>query len=902
MENESKSKFYDNDPIETKEWLDALRSVVKYEGVSRAEYLLQKLWDHAKKLNIPVASSITTPYVNTIPKDQETPLPDDGQMLERLTNFMRWNAIAMVLRAVKKEPELGGHIATYASIATLFEVGLQYFFHAPTNDNGGDLIYFQAHASPGIYARAYLEGRFTEKDLDFFRQEIYQKGLSSYPHPWLMPNFWQFPTVSMGLGPIMAIYQARFMKYLESRGLLNASTRKVWAFCGDGEMGEPESQGALDIAGREHLDNLVFVISCNLQRLDGPVFGNGQIIQELEGIFRGANWNVIKVIWGDGWDKLFAKDKSGLLMQRIGELVDGEYQVYATKDGAFLRENFFGKYPELLELVSDLSDAQLKALKDGGHDPKKVYAAYAAAIKHQGQPTVILAKTIKGYGMGLAGEGLNVTHQTKKMSNEHLLHFRDRFKIPLDDQEISSLKYYKPSKESPEYQYLQNQRQKLGGFLPSRDSRSEKLKIPSLEVFQSQLEGTEEGREISTTMAFVRMLVSLLRDANIKERIVPIVADEARTFGMEGLFRQIGIYSPFGQKYQPEDKHVLMYYREDKKGQLLEEGITEAGSMASWIAAATSYTFNKLPMIPFFIFYSMFGYQRIGDLAWAAGDSRARGFIMGGTAGRTTLAGEGLQHQDGHNLLMFSFVPNCKSYDPTFAYELAVIIHDGLKRMYEDQEDVYYYITLMNENYPHPAMPKGSKSKSIEEGIIKGMYHFHESPLKKNDKNDNDLRVQLLGSGTILREVIAAGELLEQDYGIAADIWSVTSFNELRRDMESVERHNRLHPKEKKKQSFVSQCFKDRKGPFIAATDYIKLFADQIRADIPGNYYVLGTNGYGRSDTREALRDFFEVDAKMIAYTALKALTDEGKMSVTNLTNAMKKLKIDNERIEPTRK
>lgn len=880
----------DEDPIETKEWLDALRSVIKHEGKERAEFLLQEVLNAARNLQIPMPSGVNTPYINTIPSDQEEPMSDDGKMMERLTNYMRWNAIAMVLRGGKENPELGGHIATYGSTATLFEVGLQYFFHAPSENHGGDLVFFQAHASPGIYARAYMEGRLTEKQLNYFRREIFSDGLSSYPHPWLMPNFWQFPTVSMGLGPIMGIYQARSLKYLDHRELASTQKRKVWVFCGDGEMGEPESTGALYLAGREQLDNLIFVISCNLQRLDGPVFGNGQIIQEFEGIFRGAGWNVIKVIWGSDWEKLFAKDKSGLLMKRIGELVDGEYQEYTAKDGAYMREHFFGKYPELSELVADLSDEQLKSLHDGGHDPKKVYAAYAAAVKHHGQPTVILAKTIKGYGMGKGGEGLNVTHQTKKLDKEILLQFRDRFNLPLTDEQIVSLEYYKPKKDSDEFRYLQEQRKKLGGYLPARKPVQEKLIIPGLEIFQHQLEGSG-GREYSTTMAFVRILVSLLKDPNIKDRIVPIVADESRTFGMEGLFRQIGIYSPQGQKYRPEDKHLLMYYREDQKGQLLQEGISEAGAMSSWIAAATSYASNRLTLIPFFIYYSMFGYQRFGDLAWAAGDIRSRGFLLGGTAGRTTLAGEGLQHQDGHNILMFSFVPNCLSYDPAFAYELAVIIHHGLKVMYVDHQDVYFYITVMNENYEHPPMPKG-----VEQAIIKGMYLFKENTIKKPK-----LKVQLMGSGTILRQVIKAAELLEQEFDVVSDIWSVTSFNELRRDMESVHRYNRLHPKEKKKLSYVAQCLKNREGPVIAATDYIKLFADQIREDIPNPYYVLGTNGYGRSDSREALRDFFEVDTKMIAYTALKALADQGKISIAKIAEAMKKLKIDADRVEPVK-
>jgi len=877
----------DIDPEETLEWIDALRSVVEYESTERAQFILETLQNYAGRIGVPAAKGITTPYINTIPTQAEDQMPDDGVMFERLTNIMRWNAIAIVMRAGKVAKELGGHIASFAAAATLYEVGFQYFYHAATDNHGGDLVYVQGHSSPGIYARAFLEGRLSAKQLDGFRQEIFKDGVASYPHPWLMPDFWQFPTVSMGLGPLMSIYQAQFLKYLHHRGLANTENRKIWVYCGDGEMGEPESLGALYLAGREKLDNLIFVISCNLQRLDGPVFGNGQIIQEFEGIYRGNGWNVIKVIWGREWEQLFTKDKSGILLKRISELVDGEYQDYSAKDGAYIREHFFGKYPELLKLVEDMSDEELKAMHDGGHDVQKVYAAYSVASKHKGQPTVILAKTVKGFGMGHAGEALNVTHQTKKLDMDSLKAFRERFDLPLSEDDLEKLNYYKPKKDSSEDKYLHEQRKKLGGYLPSRCGDCDKLITPDLSALQTFLEGTGE-REISTTMAFVRILVALLKDKNIKERVVPIVADESRTFGMEGLFRQVGIYAPFGQKYEPEDRKQLMYYREDEKGQLLQQGSSEAGAMSSWIAAATSYATNKVAMIPFYIYYSMFGFQRFGDLAWAAGDMRARGFIMGGTAGRTTLAGEGLQHQDGHNLLMFSFVPNCVSYDPTFAYELAVIIQDGLKRMYQDQEDVYYYITLMNENYVHPPMPKG-----VEKGIIKGMYLLKESS-KKSEKH-----VQLLGSGTILREAIAAAEILEKDFGVAADIWSVTSFNELRKDVESVARHNRLQVEAKVKQSHVAKCLNGREGPVIAATDYIKLFAEQIRADVPNEYYVLGTDGFGRSDTRVALRDFFEVDAKMIAYTALKALHDEGKLTKAKLVDAQKKLKIDPKRPEP---
>lgn len=878
----------DLDPAETKEWLDALNAVIKYAGKERAQFLLNELSVKAQQKGLSQAPGLNTPYLNTIDSQVEIKMPADKGMLLKLTNIMRWNAIVMVLKAVKKYPDVGGHLASFASMAILFEVGLQHFFHAPSQEHGGDLIYYQGHASPGVYARAFLEGRLEAEHLDHFRQEVFnRKSVSSYPHPWLMPDFWQFPTVSMGLGPLMGIYQAHFLKYLYHRDLSDTSRRKVWVFCGDGEMGEPESLGAINIAGREKLDNLIFVINCNLQRLDGPVWGNGQIIQEYESVFRGAGWNVIKVIWGGGWDRLFAKDSKGLLKKRIGELVDGEYQSFSSRGGSYLREKFFGKYPELLELVADMSDDDLKDLQDGGHDPQKVYAAYAAAVAHQGQPTVILAKTVKGYGLGAAGEGLNIAHNTKKMANEAIKAFRERFSLPISDEQMKNLEYYHPGKDSADIQYLIAQRQKLGGFLPARHVKSHPLQAPALSEFRSQLEGSGD-RDISTTMAFGRILGILLKVENFKQRIVPIVADETRTFGMEGLFRQIGIYSPFGQLYEPEDSHLLMFYKEDKKGQLLQEGISEAGAMSSWIAAATSYMANDLAMVPFYVYYSMFGYQRFGDLVWAAADSRSRGFIMGGTAGRTTLAGEGLQHQDGHNLLMFSFVPNCISYDPTFNYELAVIIQDGLRRMYEEEQDVFYYITLMNENYIHPPMPEG-----VESGIIQGMY-LYQSTGKKNQK-----RVRLLGSGTILREVIKAGEILLKDFEIAADIYSVTSFNELHRDLIEVERYNRLNPAAAPKQSYVEKCLGKDGAPVIAATDYIRLYADQIRSVVRAPYLVLGTDGFGRSDTREALRDFFEVDAKMIVYSALKSLADQGEFKA-DLKAIIKKLGIDPKRPLPT--
>ncbi len=888
MSSDKKRNVQDIDPIETKEWTDSIDSVVEYEGAERANYLIKQIIAHADKVGIQTPTGVTTPYVNTISPELESHISsDEEKLLQRNTDYMRWNAMAMVMRAGLIDHSLGGHIASYASIATLFEVGLNYFFHAPSKDNGGDLVFFQGHSSPGIYARAFLEDRLTEKQLNGFRREVNGSGLSSYPHPWLMGDFWQFPTVSMGLGPLMSIYQAKFLKYMNHRGLANTEGRTVWTFCGDGEMGEPESLGALNIAGREKLDNLIFVLNCNLQRLDGPVWGNGQVIQEYEGVYRGAGWNVIKVIWGRGWDKLFAKDTNGILIQRISEMVDGEFQLYSSHhDGAFLREHFFGKSPELLELVADMSDEELAALENGGHDIQKVYAAFKAAVEHKGQPTVILTKTIKGYGMGASGEAKNIAHNAKKLSKEDLHTMAKRFDIPLKEDQVEALPYFKPEKTSAESKYLHGQREALGGYLPARHPVDEKFKTPKLEDFSALLQDSGD-REFSTTMAFVRVLSTLLKDKTIKDRIVPIAADECRTFGMEGLFRQIGIYSPFGQLYEPEDKKQLMYYREAEKGQLLQEGISESGAMSSWIAAATSYMTSAVTMIPFFIYYSMFGFQRFGDLAWAAGDMLARGFIIGGTAGKTTLNGEGLQHQDGHNLLMFSAVPNCVSYDPTFAYEMVVIIRNGFKRMYEDQENVYFYVTGMNENYHHPAMPEGS-----EEGIVKGMYLFKKGNASKN-------KVALLGSGTILNEVIKAAAILEKDYQISADIWSATSFNELHRDLNSVRRYNRLHPDKKAKQSHVEQCLKDHKGPVIAATDYIRLYADQVRAGIKQPYYVLGTDGFGRSDTRDTLRDFFEVDTKNIVYTAIKALVDDGKLEAKVAVDALKKLKIDAERDDP---
>ncbi len=877
----------DIDPIETREWLDALQSVVLADGSERAGFIVQQLINFANAQGISISNALHTPYCNTLKSYEEKQMPPDEGIGKRINALIRWNAVAMVVRAGKYASELGGHIATYASASTLYETGFNYFFKGPNGEHGGDLIYIQGHSSPGIYARAYLEGRLSELQLDKFRQEVEVDGLASYPHPWLMQEFWQFPTVSMGLGPLQAIYQARFLKYLENRNLIKAEGRKVWAFLGDGEMDEPESVGALSIAAREKLDNLIFVVNCNLQRLDGPVRGNSKIIQELEGLFRGAGWNVIKVIWGGRWDPLFARDKDGLMQKRMEECVDGDYQAYKAYDGAYVREHFFGQYPELKKMVEHLSDEEIWRLNRGGHDAQKVYAAYAEAVAHCGSPTVILAKTVKGYGMGAAGEALNITHQQKKMSIEQLRAFRDRFSIPISDEKIAEIPFYRPADDSPEIQFLKKQREALGGYLPSRCTKFEPLTIPDLSYFSMVTHQLGE-REISTTMAFVRILSALLKDKELGPRIVPIVPDECRTFGMEGLFRQIGIYSPVGQLYTPVDHEQVMYYREARDGQILEEGINEAGAFCSWMAAATSYSSNKLAMIPFYIYYSMFGFQRIGDLAWAAGDMQARGFLLGGTAGRTTLAGEGLQHQDGHSHVLASVIPNCVTYDPTYAYELAVIIQHGLHRMYALEDNVFYYITVMNENYQHPDMPEG-----VEEGIIKGMYLLEES--KKPAKN----HVQLLGSGAILREVIKAAELLKEDFSITADIWSVTSFNELRRDGLAQSRHNQMHPEETPKECYVKQLLAKQKGPVIAATDYIRLYADQIRPFIDAPFVSLGTDGYGRSDTRERLRHFFEVDAKFIVIASLNALADSGALPKSTVTEAIKRYGIDSNKLDP---
>ncbi len=880
------SKIEDADPDETREWLESIDSVLRMHGAERAHYLLERIIDHTRRSGAYLPFRPNTAYVNTIPTVQEREYPGDRALEKRIKAYIRWNAMAMVVQANRQSSEYGGHIASYASAATLYEVGFNHFWHAPGNGHPGDMVFIQGHSSPGIYARAFLEGRLTEENLRHFREEVSGPGLSSYPHPWLMPDFWQFPTVSMGLGPMMAIYQARFQRYLEHRGIVPPSDRHVWCFLGDGETDEPESLGAITMPVREKLDNLIFVINCNLQRLDGPVRGNGKIIQELEAAFLGAGWNVIKVIWGSRWDSLLARDDRGLLRRLMMECVDGEYQNFKAKGGAYTREHFFGKYPELRELVANMSDDDIWRLNRGGHDPHKVFNAYQAAVEHRGQPTVILAKTVKGYGMGSAGEGLNITHQQKKLDDAALKEFRDRFNIPVSDADIAEVPYYRPAEGSEELEYLQERRRALGGHLPQRRRRSPSLEVPGLEAFAPLLESTGE-REISTTMALVRILSILLKDKGVGAHVVPIVPDEARTFGMEGLFRQIGIYSSMGQLYTPQDADQLLYYREDKKGQILEEGINEGGALCSWIAAGTAYANHGVGMVPFYIFYSMFGFQRVGDFIWAGGDMQSRGFLIGGTAGRTTLAGEGLQHQDGHSQLVATTVPNCVSYDPTYAYELAVIVQDGLRRMYAEQENVFYYVTCMNENYAHPAMPEGAA-----EGILKGMYLLRSGGRGK-------LRVNLLGSGTILREVLAAAELLEQEFGVPADVFSVTSFSELRREAIDAERWNLLHPAEPPRTPYVRQCLEGRNGPFVAATDYMRAVPDQVRQWVPGRYHVLGTDGYGRSDSRAALRGFFEVDRRWIALAALKTLADEGMLDVATVTGAIERFGIDPDKPNP---
>ncbi len=880
----------DIDPIETKEWIDALNGVIQQEGVDRAAFLIDEQISHARVSGVVQPFHAETPYINTIPVEQQAKLPGDQEIEHKIRSYTRWNAMAMVLKA-NKDTNVGGHISSFQSAATLYDVGFNHFWHAPSDKHGGDLVFVQGHVATGVYARAYMLGRLTEENLNNFRQEVDGKGISSYPHPWLMPDFWQFPTVSMGLGPIMAIYQARFMKYLQDRGMAQTEGRKVWAFLGDGETDEPESLGAIGMAGRENLDNLCFVINCNLQRLDGPVRGNGKIIQELESEFRGAGWNVIKLIWGTHWDALFARDKKGILMKRLGEIVDGEYQTMKAKSGAYVRKIVFNT-PELEALVADWSDEDVWNLNRGGHDPHKVYAAFHAAANHKNQPTVILAKTIKGYGMGGSGQGMNIAHQAKKMNIEDIKAFRDQFKIPVPDDKLEELPLVKFEEGSPELNYMRERRMELGGYLPQRRTKAESLEVPKLEVFAPLLEATVEGREISTTMAFVRMLNMVVKDKTIGKRVVPIVPDESRTFGMEGMFRHLGIWNQLGQLYTPQDHDQLMFYKEDKHGQILQEGINEAGAMCDWIAAATSYSTHGVPMLPFYIFYSMFGFQRIGDLAWAAGDMRSRGFLLGGTAGRTTLNGEGLQHEDGHSHLWSGAIPNCISYDPTFAFELAVIIQDGMRRMMTNQDDVYYYITLMNENYAHPAMPKGA-----ENDILKGMYRLTSVGDAKAK-----LKVQLLGSGTIFREVIEAANMLRDDWGVASDIWGCPSFTELGRDWNAISRLNMLNPTDKPVLSHVEKMLKDTTGPVIVATDYVRLFPEQIRPAIQNigkRYTVLGTDGYGRSDTREKLRHFFEVDRRWVTVAALKTLADEGQIDHKKVAEAIKKYGLDPKKPNP---
>ena len=881
----------DPDVTETKEWLDALEAVIENEGPERAHYLMERMVDLARRRGAHIPFSSNTAYVNTIPNHLGAHCPGNLEIEERLRSWMRWNAMAMVVKANRVDGDLGGHISSFASLANMLGIGFNHFWHAPTEDHGGDLLYIQGHSSPGIYARAYLEGRLTEAQMLNFRREVDGKGLSSYPHPKLMPEFWQFPTVSMGLGPLMAIYQARFLKYLHARGIAKTDNRKVWVFCGDGEMDEPESMGAIGMAGRETLDNLVMVVNCNLQRLDGPVRGNGKIIQELEADFRGAGWNVVKVVWGPGWDELLAKDKEGILQRVMMETVDGEYQNYKSKDGAYVRKHFFGKHPKLLEMVANMTDGDIWRLTRGGHDPHKIYAAFKVAQENIGTPTVLLVKTVKGFGMGKSGEARNTAHQTKKLDDEAIREMRDRFAIPIPDDELAAVPFFKPSDDSPEMKYLQERRAALGGYLPQRRMKAEEsLPVPPLSAFKALLDPTAEGREISTTQAYVRIISILLRDATLGPRVVPILVDEARTFGMEGLFRQIGIFNQQGQLYEPVDKDQVSYYREDKAGQILQEGINEAGAMCSWIAASTSYSTNNRIMVPFYTFYSMFGLQRIGDLAWAAGDMRARGFLLGGTAGRTTLNGEGLQHEDGHSHVLASTIPNCMPYDPTFGHEVAVIMHDGLKRMIEQQEDVFYYITLMNENYSHPGLREGQ-----EANILKGLYLLQEG------QKDTKLRVQLMGSGTILREVIAAVDLLQNDWGIGADVWSAPSFTLLARDGQDVERWNMLHPDQTPRVAHITESLQNTQGPIVVSTDYMRTFAEQVRAFVPKgrSYKVLGTDGFGRSDTRAKLREFFEVNRHFVTIAALKTLADEGAISTAIVAQAIAKYGINVDKPNP---
>jgi len=889
MHQKLTERVVDPNPRETSEWIEALEQILDEEGPARAAFLLERLTEQARGAGADLPIQLNTPYVNTIRRQDEIPYPGDRAMERRIKSLTRWNAMAMVVRQNKYDPGIGGHISTYASLATLLEVGFNHFFHAMYGDQPGDLIYFQGHASPGIYARAFLEGRLTEEHLRNFRHELRDTpGLSSYPHPWLMPDFWRFPTVSMGLGPINSIYQARFMRYLENRGLIPVTPRKIWAFLGDGEMDEPESMGSLTLGSREKLDNLIFVINCNLQRLDGPVRGNGKVIQELEAAFRGAGWHVIKVLWGEDWDPLLSRDTNGLLQKRMAEVVDGEWQTYVTKDGPYFRKNFFGKYPELLDLVSHLSDEQIMHLKRGGHDPKKVYNAYKVAVENTGSPTLILAHTIKGYGLGEAGEGRNITHQQKKLNEAEIAHFRSRFEIPIPDEAARNASFYRPPDDSPEMAYLHERRRVMGGYIPTRTTPASKVQAPPLAYLAESLAGSQ-GREVSTTMAFVRILTLLLKDQSLGKRVVPIIPDEARTFGMESLFRQFGIYASKGQLYKPHDAEMFLYYKESKDGQILEEGITEAGSMASFSAAGAAYTNYCMEMIPFFVYYSMFGFQRVGDLIWAFADARGKGFLMGGTAGRTTLSGEGLQHQDGHSIVLASTVPTCATYDPAFAYEIAVIVQDGIRRMYQEQEDLFYYLTLYNENYPMPPMPEG-----IADGILKGIYRYKAAA-------EGQAKVQLFGSGPILNEALRAQGILAEKYGVPADVWSVTSYNELRRDALSAERWNRLHPAQPARRPYIQQALGGADGPIVAATDYMKVVADQIAPWLPGRMETLGTDGFGRSENREYLRRHFEINAASIAAAALSRLARDGQFPMEKATAAFTELGVNTEKIDASR-
>ena len=889
MHQKRNERVVDLDPQETAEWEEALDQVIDEAGPDRAQFLLEHLSEQARNSGVELPAHLNTPYINTIRPEEEVPYPGDRAIERRIKSLIRWNAMAMVVRQNKYDPGIGGHISTYASLATLLEVGFNHFFHARYGDQPGDLVYFQGHASPGVYARAFLEGRLNEEHLKNFRHELRgAPGLSSYPHPWLMPDFWSFPTVSMGLGPLNAIYQARFMRYLENRGVIPPTPRKIWAFLGDGEMDEPESMGSLTLASREKLDNLIFVINCNLQRLDGPVRGNGKVIQELEAAFRGDGWNVIKVIWGEDWDALLARDTSGLLRRRMGEVVDGESQTYVTKDGAYIRQHFFGKYAELLDLVSHLSDEDLFRLRRGGHDPRKVFNAYKAAVETSDRPTVILAHTIKGYGLGEAGEGRNITHQQKKLNEQEIAHFRSRFEIPIPDEAARNAAFYRPPSDSPEMAYLHERRRLLGGYLPSRAVPASRIEAPPLDYLKESLEGSA-GREVSSTMAMVRVLTLLMRHPEIGSRVVPIIPDEARTFGMESLFRQFGIYASQGQLYKPHDAEMFLYYKESRDGQILEEGITEAGSMASFTAAGTAYVNYSVAMIPFFIYYSMFGFQRVGDLVWAFGDARGKGFLCGGTAGRTTLAGEGLQHQDGHSVVLSSTVPTCATYDPAYAYEIAVIVQDGIRRMYQEQEDRFYYLTLYNENYAMPPMPEGLDP----EGILRGIYRFRAAGEKA--------QVQLFGSGPILNDALRAQQILADRYAVPADVWSVTSYNELRRDGLAVQRWNRLHPGQPARTPYLVQALAAAEGPIIAATDYMKVVADQVAPWLPGRLESLGTDGFGRSDNREYLRKHFEINAESIAAAALSRLAREGRFDAQKAGAAFAELGVDTETIDPAR-